>query len=84
MHEVVLSKDASKTLERLTPEMRRRIISALVKAGTDPLRGKRLRGEMEGLFSLRIGDMRAVYELDSRKQVIVVHAIGSRGDIYKK
>jgi mRNA-degrading endonuclease RelE of RelBE toxin-antitoxin system len=39
---------------------------------------------MEGLFSLRIGDMRAVYELDSRKQLIVVHAIGPRGDIYKK
>jgi mRNA-degrading endonuclease RelE of RelBE toxin-antitoxin system len=84
MHEVVLSKDAARTLEKLTPQMRRRIMAALVKASADPLRGKRLRGEMEGLFTLRIGDVRAVYELDSRKQVIVVHAIGPRGNIYKK
>jgi mRNA-degrading endonuclease RelE of RelBE toxin-antitoxin system len=48
------------------------------------MRGKRLRGEMEGLFSLRIGEVRAVYEFDSRKHAIVVHAIGPRGDIYKR
>jgi mRNA-degrading endonuclease RelE of RelBE toxin-antitoxin system len=84
MHEVILSKDAVKTLDRLTPEARRRIISALAKLGADPMRGKRLRGEMEGLFSLRIGEVRAVYEFDSRKHAIVVHAIGPRGDIYKR
>jgi mRNA-degrading endonuclease RelE of RelBE toxin-antitoxin system len=36
------------------------------------------------LFSLRIGGMRAVYEVDAEMEAVVVHAIGPRGDIYKK
>jgi len=36
------------------------------------------------LFSLRIGGMRAVYEVDADKEAVVVLAIGPRGDIYKK
>ena len=84
MHKLVLSRDAAKTLEKLTPQMRRRIITALEIVRANPLKGKRLRGELEGLFSLRVGDMRAVYEVDHERRVIVVHAIGPRGDIYKK
>jgi mRNA-degrading endonuclease RelE of RelBE toxin-antitoxin system len=49
-----------------------------------PHSGKKLRGELEGLFSLRVGGMRAVYEVDAEKKTIVLLAIGSRGDICKK
>jgi mRNA-degrading endonuclease RelE of RelBE toxin-antitoxin system len=42
----------------------------------DPLRGKRLRGKLEGLFSLRIGGLRAVYEVDAGKKAVVVHGGG--------
>jgi mRNA interferase RelE/StbE len=84
MCEVLLSRSAARTLERLTPAMRARVVKALERARADPLKGKRLRGELEGLFSLRIGAMRAVYEVDTDRQVVVVHAIGPRGDIYKK
>ncbi len=84
MYEIILSREAAKTLERLTPQMKRRIIKELEKAKANPLRGKRLRGELEGLLSLRIGEMRAVYEVDSEQQLLIVHAIGPRGDIYKR
>jgi mRNA interferase RelE/StbE len=84
MYDVVLSRNASRTLEKATPPTRRRIIVALERLKSKPHSGKRLRGEMEGLFSLRIGRMRAVYGVDSKKNVVVVFAIGTRGDIYKK
>ena len=84
MYEVVLSRGAARALERVTPAMRARVVKALESARVDPLRGKRLRGELEGLFSLRIGVMRAVYEVDTDQMIMVVHAIGPRGDIYKK
>ena len=84
MYEVVLSHDAARTLEKATQGMRRRIIAALEGIKANPHSGKRLRGELEGLFSLRIGGMRAVYEVDAEGKAIVVHAIGPRGDIYKK
>jgi len=84
MYELVFSRESVKSLERATPQMRRRITRALERMGADPLKGKRLRGELEGLFSLRIGGLRAVYEVDVEKKAVVVHAIGPRGDIYKK
>jgi len=84
MYDVLLGRDAAKTLERLSPAMRARIIKALERARGDPLRAKRLRGELEGMFSLRIGQVRVVYEVDPEARLIVVHGIGPRGDIYKK
>ncbi len=84
MYSVVLSRSASRTLEKTTPAIRRRTIVALERLKSKPYSGKRLRGELEGLFSLRIGDMRAVYRLDTSKDVLVVLGIGPRGDIYNK
>ena len=84
MHEVLLSREAARSLERLTPATRTRILRALERARADPLCGKKLRGELEGLLSLRVGEMRVVYELDPDQSAIVVHAIGPRGDVYKR
>ena len=84
MYNVVLSRDASRTLEKATPAMRRRTIAALDRLKSKSYSGKRLRGELEGLFSLRIGGMRAAYGVDIKKNVVVVFAIGPRGDIYNK
>jgi len=84
MYNIVLSRDAARTLEKATPSMRRRLIASLERLKSKPHSGKRLRGELEGLFSLRIGGMRAVYGLDIKKNVVVVLAIGPRGDIYNK
>ncbi|MCJ7620267.1 MAG: type II toxin-antitoxin system RelE/ParE family toxin [Anaerolineae bacterium] len=84
MYEVVLGREAARTLERLTPAMRARMIKALERARVNPLRAKRLRGELEGLLSLRVGEMRIVYEVDPDEMAMVVHAIGPRGDVYKR
>ena len=84
MYNVVLSRDAARTLEKATPAMRRRLIGAFERLKARPDSGKKLRGELEGSFSLRIGGMRAVYGVDADKKVVVVLAIGPRGDIYKK
>jgi len=84
MYNIVLSRNASRTLEKATPAMRRRIIIALEKLKSEPHSGKPLRGKLEGLFSLRIGGMRAVYGLDTKKNMAVILAIGPRGDIYNK
>ena len=42
-----------------------------------------LTGELSGLFKLKIGDYRAIYELNHKKKIITVHKIGHRRDIYK-
>jgi mRNA-degrading endonuclease RelE of RelBE toxin-antitoxin system len=52
MYEVILSREGAKTLEKATVAARRRIIAALERVKTNPHCGKRLRGELGGLFSL--------------------------------
>ena len=64
--------------------MRRRIIAALERLKAKPYSGKSLRGELAGLFSLRIGGIRAVYEVDADREAVVILAIGPRGGIYKQ
>lgn len=44
---------------------------------------KKMKGDWEGFYRLRIGNIRIVFlvELDSRE--IEIYKIGSRGDVYK-
>lgn len=46
MYELVLRRETVKSLERATPQVRRRIIRALVRTRAEPLKGKRLRGDI--------------------------------------
>jgi mRNA interferase RelE/StbE len=84
VYELILSKDAAKTLEKLPPKTRDRVFKDLEATKGNPFRGKRLQGELEGLFRLRVGNLRVIYEVDSEYSLIIIHAIGSRGGIYKK
>lgn len=40
-------------------------------------------GELKGLFKLRIGAYRVIYSCNQEKQVIAIHLIGRRRDVYK-
>lgn len=42
------------------------------------------RGRLAGLFKLREGDYRIVYEIDKKKREIVVHDVGHRSEVYLK
>lgn len=44
---------------------------------------RKLYGEWEGFYRLRIGEVRVLFSIDEEKEIIRVHAIGYRGDIYK-
>jgi len=42
-----------------------------------------LKGRLRGLYKLREGDYRIVYEILRRERVIIVHLIGHRREIYE-
>ena len=42
-----------------------------------------LKGELSGLFKLRDGSYRIIYELNRKDKTIIVHFVGHRKDIYK-
>ena len=82
---VELTESAKKQLKKIDPSNRNRILKYLfeVEKLEDPRsRGKALLENMNGLWRYRIGDYRAICEIQEEKIVISVLKIGHRKDIY--
>jgi len=43
-----------------------------------------LTGDLAGLYKLRMGDYRVIYEALSAERTIVIHAVGHRRQIYRR
>ncbi len=43
-----------------------------------------LQGDLAGLYKLRVGDYRVLYEILLLENTLVIHAIGHRRDVYRK
>ena len=85
MYTVRLLKSASRELERLDKTIATRIVRRLrwLAENFDSLDPKPLKGRLHGLYKLREGDYRIVYEILKGEEVIVVHLIGHRREVYK-
>ena len=72
-------------LEQLDASVSGRIIKRIqwLAENFDKLRPQPLTGQFSGLFKVRIGDYRAIYEVVSKRRALVVHSIGHRRDIYQ-
>lgn len=68
-------------MDRMPTTLRIRAIKSLDRLYTDPHSGKPLSGELKGLYSLRIGSLRAIYSVEGKD--VVVHTISPRGQAYK-
>lgn len=79
-YEVVLHPKANKFLKKSDEKLRNRIKDKLKELETKPEKGKRLSGS--DFLSLRIGDYRAIYEIDQGKEKVVVLFIGHRKNVY--
>ena len=86
MYRVHLLDAASKDLARLDKPVARRIVERVhwLAENLEDTTLEALTGELDGLFKLRIGDYRVVYELIHNEQLIMIHAIGHRREIYRK
>ena len=72
---------AIKQLKRLPLRQKKKVIRKLEQLSEDALVGKPLRGELEGLRSLRAWPYRIVYRLTSRS--IIIFSIAHRQSAYK-
>ena len=78
---VFLHPKAAKALEKLDANTKARIKEALKELAGNPEKvGKQLK--LSDFWSLRIGDYRAIYEIDRNKNQVVVTFIGHRKNVY--
>ena len=78
---VRLSHRAEKALDGAEPRFRDRIKDAILELSKNPLLGKKLMGEFEGLRSFRLGSFRIVYRFT--REVLEVVYIDDRKDVYR-
>jgi len=78
---VELSHRAEKALEAVETRFRDRLKDAIRELANNPLAGKKLKGELAGLRSYRLGPFRIVYRF-MRARVEVVF-IDDRKDVYR-
>ena len=78
---VLLHPKAAKELEKIENTIKSRIIENLRELKDNPETiGKRLKNS--NFLSLRIGDYRAIYEINKTKQQIIILFVGHRKKVY--
>lgn len=82
MYNLFLSKKAEDFLKKLDKSIRLQIWKKFDALKENPELGKPLTVNLTGLWSLRIGDYRAIYQIDNNQLLIFVVKIGHRKNIY--
>jgi mRNA interferase RelE/StbE len=82
-YEVRLSKRADRELDSLGSVIKGRIVSRLEELGEDPFpRGvAKLQGR-EGVYRVRVGDYRILYEVFTSERIVLVEKIDHRSRVY--
>lgn len=83
MYEVKLEKPAERFIKKLDSVDQKRIIKKLRELETNPELGKPLTANLSGLWSLRFGKYRAIYQIKQQELVIFVLKLGHRKDVYE-
>jgi len=86
VYRIRILKAATRELERLDKPFARRIAERVnwLAANLDNIRPEPFTGDLAGFYKFRIGDYRIIYEILHDEQVIVIHEIGHRRDIYRR
>lgn len=85
MYKLLFTKEAQKTLLRLSKNTAALIFQKLEQLAVDPYapNPNALKLQHRAGYRLRIGDWRAIYEIDSNALVVLVLKIAQRGEVYR-
>lgn len=83
-YDMSLSKKSVKFLMKQEPLVQSRIAQALEGIRMVPPEGdiKPMKG-YSGVFRLRVGTYRIIFEVNHLEKIVYIRSIGNRGDIYK-
>jgi mRNA interferase RelE/StbE len=85
VYEVQITPEGLRHLHRLPEKVRTAAIELILGSVAEaPKRaGKPLVGDLFGLWSARRGDYRVIYDIDDEAEVVVVHRVQHRRDVYR-
>lgn len=85
-YRIRILRTAARDLERVDKHIGRRIVQRInwLATNLEEIRPEALTGDLTGLYKLRVGDYRVIYEVLWDEATIVIHAIGHRREIYRR
>ena len=85
MYELAFHPNVAKDLRGLDKSIRQRILSRIewLVDHVEELRHEPLTAQWAGMYRLRIGDYRVIYDLEREQRRIIIYAVGHRREIYK-
>ncbi len=72
-----------KDFKKLASDLKQRVDKQVRMLEAQPYSGKRLRGEFEGSYSLRLGDYRIIYWVDESAKRIILLTVAHRRTVYE-
>lgn len=86
MYQIQILEAAKQDLAKLPKSVAQRVISRIRWLGKniDNINLEPLKGDLSRFYKLRMGDYRILYEILHKEQMIVIHIIGHRKDIYQR
>ena len=86
MYSVSFLKPAIKDLSKIDKLTAKRLVDHIqwLSVNLDTTKLFPLKGELSGLFKLRDGSYRIIYEIDRKEKNIIIHFVGHRKDVYKQ
>lgn len=83
-YKIFIDGKAEKELSKLQSDLQKKIILSILRLKNNPRPfGIRKLSGLKSCYRLRIGDYRAIYEIDDEKKLINILIIRHRKDAYK-
>ncbi|MBI5788819.1 MAG: type II toxin-antitoxin system RelE/ParE family toxin [Candidatus Schekmanbacteria bacterium] len=86
MYTIRILKPAIRELEKLDKPIGHRIVQRIkwLAENSDKTKPEALKGDLAGLYKIREGNYRIIYEIIQKERIIIIHSIGHRREVYRK
>jgi len=82
-YRLLYSETSKNQIRKLHPRIKSAVKSKIEKLQENPFSGKWLERELSGYLSMRAKRFRVIYRIKDDDQIIEIHYIGHRKDIYE-
>ena len=82
-YRIIIEKQARKDMKKLSPKTRSRVNATITILRENPFMGKQLKGDLAGLWSLRVWPYRILYIIEREIVTVTVLEVGHRQGVYQ-
>jgi len=81
--EIIYSPESIKKLKKIPPSDLKKVKKKIDLIKANPICGKLLKGDFQGLYSIRAWPLRIIYSFDKKRQTVFIVTVDYRGSVYK-